>query len=239
MLAKSHRLKTIFYHISVSPTALRMERDFESHLLSVQNLRILDIGCGRGKQSLELIKQGGLVTGIDISPTYIEEASKSAKAMGIGEERCAFKTMDVHSMSFPSKTFDLVIGRGILHHLDLQTALLAVHQVLKTDGRAVFLEPLAGNPLLKLFRLLTPQARTPDEQPLGSKDLRMIQNSWRAQTLYYGLVSAPTAVLTSLLLRPFSNNVLLRIADRLERTVNRIALLRPLNQYVLLILRPQ
>jgi hypothetical protein len=46
-------------------------------------------------------------------------------------------------------------------------------------------------------------------------------------------------VITSILLRPYPNNILLRVADKLELILNRFRPLRPFNQYVLLnLVRP-
>jgi hypothetical protein len=43
--------------------------------------------------------------------------------------------------------------------------------VLKPGGVAWFVEPLATNPLIQIYRKLTPQFRTPDEQPLRLSQL--------------------------------------------------------------------
>ncbi len=234
ILGNSRKVKDFFRHISTSPTMIRLEEDFSRYLSDVQDAHVLDIGCGHGEQSLLLLKHGAKVTGIDISQNYIEDARQAAMKSGYSNGRFDFRTMDAHSLDFPPATFDLVIGRGILHHLDLELALSQIHLVLKTGGRAIFQEPLAGNPLLKLFRLLTPHARTKDEKPLSPEDLRMIEANWIAQTTFYGLISAPVAILTSIALRPFENNIFLRIADRIEQKINRIPAVRPFNQYVVL-----
>ena len=39
-----------------------------------------------------------------------------------------------------------------LHHLDKLEAINSIYRVLKPGGRLVFKEPLADNPLLKIFR---------------------------------------------------------------------------------------
>ncbi|MEM2002942.1 MAG: hypothetical protein QXT77_09880, partial [Candidatus Methanomethylicaceae archaeon] len=46
-----------------------------------------------------------------------------------------------------------------------------VYRVLKQGGKGVFLEPLGHNPLINLFRKLTPQRRTPTEKPLKIDDV--------------------------------------------------------------------
>jgi SAM-dependent methyltransferase len=212
----------------------RCERDFQSAISAVDGLRVLDLGCGTGKQAFALLSKGAQVDGIDISDKYIDSARQEAVAMGLDESRWSFQAMDAHALRFGERTFDLVVGRGILHHLDLHTAVAEIRRVLKPGGRALFLEPLGANPLLKVFRLMTPNARTEDECPLTSEDLAAMSRLWRTESTYYGVLSAPIAVMTSILLRPYPNNYLLRLADVCERKLNKLRAIQPLNQYVLL-----
>ena len=57
--------------------------------------------------------------------------------------------------------FDAVLGKQILHHLDLGVAIPEIVRVLRPGGRAVFLEPLIHNPLLEGYRRLTPHLPQP------------------------------------------------------------------------------
>lgn len=125
----------------------------------------------------------------------------------------SFSVMDVQALTFNDETFDLVFGSGILHHFALPVTLSEINRVLKKGGRALFTGPLVANPLLKLFRILTPKSRTVDEKPLTSCDLELIAKRWDTQSTYYGLVSAPIAMMTSILLRPFPSKILLKVAD--------------------------
>ena len=145
--------------------------------------------------------------------------------------------MDAHNLKFESNSFDLVIGRAILHHLDADTALKSIHKVLKSNGRAIFIEPLADNPLLKLFRALTPKARTIDEAPFSRSDLEKLINPeiWdNKDSIYCGLISAPTAMFTSIFLTKYPNNILLKISDAIEKKLNKYDFFKYKNQYVLL-----
>ena len=239
VLAHSQALKDRFPHLQRAPSSLRLQRDLRSYFKNLQGARVLDLGCGRGELSLELLDHGAAVVGVDISTTYIDESRARAQQGNHGKERAEFRVMDAHALELDSASFDLVTGRGILHHLDLDVCLAEIHRVLRPGGRALFVEPLAGNPLLRLFRRLTPAARTSDEKPLSGRDLQRIAKTWRVDSTFYGLVNTPVAVITSILLRPYPNNILLRVADKLELILNRFRPIRPFNQYVLLnLVRP-
>ena len=233
VLENSYKLKSKFFHVAESPTMKRAQEEEESVFKNVENLRVLDVGCGFGEKSVLVAKNKGNVVGIDIANNYIEASKKLAKKNDV-DQMCDFYVMDVHDMGFEDNYFDLVVGRGIIHHLDLEVSLTEIKRVLKVGGEAVFFEPLNANPLLKIFRKFTPSARTIDEKPLSIKDLNWIRRNFEINSLYYGIVSAPIAMLTSLVLRPWPNNFILRIADYFEKIINNLSFIQPFNQYVLL-----
>ncbi len=131
---------------------------------------VLDYGCGPGYLTRYLFDQGAVhVTGIDVSEGEVEQARESAAREGFGD-RSEFLVGDAHATGLPDDSFDLIVGSSILHHLDLRVALEEIRRILRPGGRAVFLEPMWHNPLLRLGRALTPSARTPDEHPLTTAD---------------------------------------------------------------------
>ena len=233
ILEKSFKVKNIFCHCLYSPTMKRLENDEMKIFKGCKGLKVLDVGCGFGERSVLLAKYGAQVTGIDISSKYIKSSKKLSQEEGV-PEKCIFEEMDVHDMNYLDETFDLVVGRGIIHHLDLKVSLLEIKRVLKKGGSALFMEPLDANPLLKILRFLTPFARTPDEKPLTKKDLRWVAKNFYVKSTFYGILSAPVAIMTSLFLRPYPSNVFLKLSDFVERYINKIKILHPYNQYVLL-----
>ena len=141
-----------------------------------QGADVLEYGCADGHITLindHLADGARSLTGIDISDEAIGVARKTAAQCGASN--CAFVVMDAENMAFPDASFDLVFGRGILHHLDLDKCYGEIARVLRPGGHAVFLEPLGHNPALNLIRKLTPQLRTPDEHPLLMRDLKAAQ----------------------------------------------------------------
>ena len=235
VLAESYRLKNRFAHILSYPSRQRLFAQVEVIIRGMHGKAVLDYGCGRGETSLQYLAQGAVLYGIDISPMYIAEASRKAEEAGFRPGQFQFRTMDAHALDFEDDTFDLVMGEGILHHLDADVALAEIHRVLKPGGRVLLLEPLADNPLLKIFRLLTPRARTEDEAPFTGKDIRRLVRSdrWASEIAFSGILEAPVAMITSILIPGRPDNCLLRVADRAECWMQARNLLLSWNQYVL------
>lgn len=78
---------------------------FESEVDFNKKLRILDIGCGTGRHSLELSRRGYNVVGIDLSPSMIEKARKTAKEEKLNTD---FRIADARDFNF-GESFDLAI----------------------------------------------------------------------------------------------------------------------------------
>jgi ubiquinone/menaquinone biosynthesis C-methylase UbiE len=139
-------------------------------LYDVRGLDILDYGCGRGYGALRAAENGAKrAFGFDISEAEIDEARRSAEELGLADG-CTFLVADAHKTPFEDNQFDLVIGDGILHHLEVEKALLEIKRILKPGHAAYFVEPMAHNPFLRLGRALTPSARTDDEHPFTEED---------------------------------------------------------------------
>jgi len=139
---------------------------------SEKNSHILEYGCGLGSYAYDLAKNKFSVTGIDISDYAINIAQKKAKQLDL---KINFEIGDAENLRFDDRSFDLVCGTGILHHLDLKKSFSELERVLKNKGKAVFIEPLGHNPLINTFRKLTPNLRSVDEHPLLLKDINLMK----------------------------------------------------------------
>ena len=136
---------------------------------------LLHYGCGNNISLNEIfaVTFGYKVSAIDISSEAINRLLNALTARGVaGVEG---RQMDAHSLKFPDAHFDVVFGRGILHHLEFEQAAREIHRVLKPGGVAVFIEPRAENPLISAYRALTPDKRTIDEHPLTENDIDILR----------------------------------------------------------------
>jgi len=147
-----------------------------SQLADLKDKKLLIYGCGVNlKRAVEFINQGAMVCMVDISPRSIELVLKKVKDLSIGD-RVFSAVMDCEDLKFAEGEFDAVYGRAILHHLSLEKAMSEIHRVLKEGGIGVFIEPLGMNPLINLYRKLTPGRRSPYEKPLNFLDLEFIKS---------------------------------------------------------------
>lgn len=143
----------------------------------------LEYGCGQGSHAFILAQNNMKVSAIDISDTAIDQAKVEALAQNLTSIN--FAKMNAEWLAFEDRSFDLVCGRGILHHLDLHRAYHEVARVLTPEGAALFSEPLGHNPAINLFRRLTPGLRTPDEHPLRIDDLVLAREYFSTIQIWY------------------------------------------------------
>jgi SAM-dependent methyltransferase len=168
-----------------------MRAQDEHVLRAVRGARALEYGCANGRLSLlerDFARAAEQFHGIDLSDRAIERARATAAQIGYGH--CRFDVMDAEQLTFDAASFDVVYGRGILHHLDLDRAFREIQRVLAPGGSAFFLEPMGHNPLINRFRQLTPELRTPDEHPLLVRDFELARRYFdRVETRYFGLTT--------------------------------------------------
>jgi len=120
----------------------------------------LDYACGNGTRAVQAAKLGSsLAIGLDISDVSIMNAARDAAAAGVAE-RCRFVQGDCERTDFPDGSFDIILCCGMLHHLDLSRAFHELHRILASGGQIMAVEALGHNPLINLYRRLTPNLRT-------------------------------------------------------------------------------
>jgi SAM-dependent methyltransferase len=216
VFAESARLHARFEHVFTGPNSAAAEARFaELVRRHARGARVLSYGCVRVgllmPAVLAAVPRSVLV--VDISIRELDEVRRQWGAP------TAYAVMDGHALASRAGSFDLVVGRAIVHHLDVDAALREIHRVLAPGGVAAFIEPLRGNPLLAIGRLLTPRARTADELPLSAAQIRGGDRLFGAsEHHFFNLASVPAGVVSSLVCtRP--DNALTRAADRVDRAL--------------------
>jgi SAM-dependent methyltransferase len=81
----------------------------------VAGMRVLDAGCGGGRNLSYLLKSGFEVCGIDKSPEAIAHVRALTTALAPNLALNNFRVELVESMSFADDDFDVVISSAVLH----------------------------------------------------------------------------------------------------------------------------
>jgi SAM-dependent methyltransferase len=110
-----------------------------------QELKILDAGCGTGK-NIEYLQKYGEVSGVDFS----EDALSFCKERGLTNVRQG----EIETLPYGDNTFDLVTCFGVLYHKGIKDDLRAIRELSRVckQGGYVLITTPAGeflmNPLL-------------------------------------------------------------------------------------------
>jgi ubiquinone/menaquinone biosynthesis C-methylase UbiE len=109
-------------------------------LLGVQaGHHVLEIGFGNGRAAPDVIGQAADVqyTGIDISPTMVDEANRFNAAL-VAADRASFHLASAERMPFDDASFDRVFSTGVIHFWkDALVPLREVHRVMRPGSLAV------------------------------------------------------------------------------------------------------
>lgn len=93
------------------------------------NARILDLGCGAGRDAAHFAEQGYLAIGADLSFGMLREA--------VIRSSCPYLQADMTALPFPSTSFEAVWANASLLHLprELVPGVLAdIHKLLNPEG---------------------------------------------------------------------------------------------------------
>lgn len=101
--------------------------------------RVLEVAPGPGYFSIELAKLGKQrVTGLDISPTFVEIARRNAAEAGVA---VAFQEGNASAMPFPSQSFDFILCRAAFKNFSEPVkAIEEMYRVLAPGGKALIID---------------------------------------------------------------------------------------------------
>lgn len=211
---------------------------------SLNGSAVLDYGCGTGSLSIHAADCGAdRVTGIDVSSASISLAQRRA-ALFRPRAPIEYMATSAESTGLPDESFDVVLGKFVLHHLDVAAAATELHRLLRPGGRGAFMETSGLNPVslavrTQIFhrgRFGAEQVGTDDERPLTRDDLRILRRRFPQAIVDYPIFW---------LARPFARQLLAarypelghRVAALDERVERRLNVLRPLSYHMRITLR--
>lgn len=106
--------------------------------------RVLDAGSGLGGPSRYLARTFGCdVTGVDLTPDFVEVATHLAEQEGLSA-RVRYQVADMRELPFASGSFDLIwTEHALMNVQERDLAYREFRRILRPRGRVAFYEPVA------------------------------------------------------------------------------------------------
>jgi ubiquinone/menaquinone biosynthesis C-methylase UbiE len=125
------RLATRYGELRASPSYVDPVTEVVAELAKLRGCRVLDVGCGPGSVLAQLARRFAIEgVGIDASPKMIEVARREAPEI-------EFHVGRAEDLPLADATFDAVVSRMVVHHLDRPRAFPEMRRVLRAGGRVV------------------------------------------------------------------------------------------------------
>jgi len=93
--------------------------------------RVLDLGCGPGRQSLVLAREtGGLVTAIDQLPPFLEQLDERARAAKLSDHIITVQA-SMDDLPYEDESFDLLWSEGAIYNIGFSNGLRSWRRLLR------------------------------------------------------------------------------------------------------------
>jgi SAM-dependent methyltransferase len=99
-----------------------------------QNLKIADIGCGSGGQTISIAKNlKGQIIAVDLIPEFLNELNEKSQKLGLADKIVTLeKSMD--DLPFIEGEFDLIWSEGAIYNIGFENGLKKWKNYLKVGG---------------------------------------------------------------------------------------------------------
>ncbi len=103
--------------------------------------RILDLGCGPGRQSLVLAQEtGGHVTAVDLLDRFLEEVSERSQAAGLGDHITSLRADMLELPGIAKGSIDLIWCESAVYNVGFEVGLKSWRPLLADGGSVVVSE---------------------------------------------------------------------------------------------------
>lgn len=118
---------------------------------------ILDLGCGPGVQTVDLLELcAGTVLALDVLPLMLQRTTANAGRAGV-VDRLEVLQQDMADMAFAPASFDVIWSEGAIYNLGFETGLNKVRALVRPGGyvavsEVVWLEPDPPAPVVAFWQ---------------------------------------------------------------------------------------
>ena len=99
-----------------------------------KNLRIADIGCGSGAQTVTLAENTkGHIVAVDLFPEFLEKLNDKASVLGLSE-RITTLNKPMEKLPFEKEEFDIIWSEGAIYNMGFEKGIKQWKEFLKTGG---------------------------------------------------------------------------------------------------------
>jgi cyclopropane fatty-acyl-phospholipid synthase-like methyltransferase len=189
---------------------------------------ILDIGCGRGMQTIELARiSQGTVIALDNYQPFLDALMVQAQQARVAENiipRC----QSMLEMDFGENTFDIIWSEGALYFMGFANGLRKCRQLLKEQGylavtEIVYLSPDPPVALQKFFQYEYPDIGIVNNkiELIMSADLNLLSHFTLPKSSWMENFYAPMEKAISMLKEKYHNNeVALKVFENSQQEIN-------------------
>src|SRR5262249_42457317 len=125
---------------------------------------------------------------VDVSPVASARTEELAHRAGVSD-RLRVRSAGGEEMTFSPASFDTVVCKRALHHMEIARIVPIIHKVLETGGIFLAEEPVCLHPLVRWvherFPFYGDAPHTLDEKELTFPDLDLISKTFRSTRLFH------------------------------------------------------
>ena len=136
---------------------------------------------------------------------------------------------DIENMDFEDNSFDSVVGSSILHHLNVEPALLEIRRLLKKEGRIAFTEPNMMNAQIAMERKIKPIGKMLYNSPGETAFFR-----WSVKKLLKKLGFEKIVIKPFDFLHPLTPDFLITVVNKIGLGVEKIPIIKEIGGSLLI-----
>lgn len=133
-------------------------------LLTSDNNRVLDAGCGSGRTSIavsKILKNGKIIAVDKFDAPYIDDGGKKLLERNLKvanvTDKVEIQTQDITALKFEKETFDAAVSSYVIDHLgkDQLKALKEINRVLKKNGKLLMIIMLPNYATIMVLNIIS------------------------------------------------------------------------------------